>query len=385
MTYATQNAILYRGFQLYVEEPAWVADTTGTVTRRVTELGTPIGRSREIVRNLVSKSNITFNWICDTRDEIDVLMEFLYRRRGSYEPVWMPSWKHDLWLMADVGLSDTTITIKACGYSTQVFPSENRVHLILLDPICQYVIRRVIGAVDNGDGTETLTLESAIGRAFTKRETEICFLMLMRQVNDATDLSAPVQDVYTATVEFTEVPDEIGQGSGQPIGAILKYSGFCGAGPDLAAQGWTQSGDHYDFYWYVNTLGCFALYGGSSYSAPSTSINTKTGDASRTFTGFTPGATVLVQIEYAMQIVVANDVQFAMSSGSDNFTRNWHNQAGNYPNYLLGQYKTVADGSGNVTVDLHLSGTHDVTPATPSIGVLVEYGNYMRKFRMYEL
>jgi hypothetical protein len=62
--------------------------------------------------------------------------------------------------------------------------------------------------VDNGDGTETITLESAFGAALTPQSV-ISFLVLCRLSDDAVPLHWFHPNAVEARTRFVEIPRQV--------------------------------------------------------------------------------------------------------------------------------------------------------------------------------
>jgi hypothetical protein len=63
--------------------------------------------------------------------------------------------------------------------------------------------------VDNGDGTETLQFESAIGHTMLAARTMVSFLVFARMDSDDNDIEWLNNDLAEATLEFQELPREV--------------------------------------------------------------------------------------------------------------------------------------------------------------------------------
>ncbi len=81
---------------------------------------------------------------------------------GGREPFWVPTWRPDLVLNAQPGAS-TTITVLDTGdYKTTYFDTDGILDLQFELADGTEIYRRVTNAVDNGNGTQTLTLNSIL-------------------------------------------------------------------------------------------------------------------------------------------------------------------------------------------------------------------------------
>lgn len=102
-------------------------------------------------------------WASQTRAELATLLAFLEGLGGPLTAFWLPTERQDFTVTAASG-ADWTVT--ACDYTALVAPVWAALgasdHTIGVFPNGSYFVRRVTGAVDNGDGTETLTHGSTV-------------------------------------------------------------------------------------------------------------------------------------------------------------------------------------------------------------------------------
>ena len=99
--------------------------------------------------------------------QAQALQDFFDAQKGSHRGFWMPTWQADLERVASGG---NLLQVRAIGYTAGLFPLVSRRHLALMSTgadrapdASNLVHRTVTAAVDNGDGTETLTLDGGAG------------------------------------------------------------------------------------------------------------------------------------------------------------------------------------------------------------------------------
>ena len=141
------------------------------------------------------------------------LREFLHRRRGRQKALWLPSWQQDLVLDASELATSGTITVKACGYASNIWPlSPAKRHLMLRSRGGTTLLRHVDVAVDNGDGTETLTLTGPNGETQHGVAIDtswlVSFLRLVRLDRDEVEFSWQ-GGVATVRIPIREIPQEV--------------------------------------------------------------------------------------------------------------------------------------------------------------------------------
>jgi hypothetical protein len=200
---------VYRGYHLYTVEPNWTGEGDFDLDRLSSEVGISIGRRGARARGGPARLTIPFAWLLIGRTAFLDFHEFWLARRGRMAPVWMPSWAQDLPLAADVGPTDSDITIHAIDYTARHFPRESRRHLAFNQGGNAMVVRRVTAAVDNGDGTETLTLESSTGASWSAPHSLVSFCLLVRAVSDGVTLVWHNHELAAAAMDFVEVPLEV--------------------------------------------------------------------------------------------------------------------------------------------------------------------------------
>lgn len=132
-------------------------------------------------------------------------------RRGAYNELWVPTWRRDFQLVGDQDASDTELLVDATGYTATQFASESRRHLAIMTQgggTRTITCRRITDAVDNEDGTETITIESAVGIALD-RHAQLSFLVLSRLESDDLPIQYHHLGLAEVAVRFVEIPRQV--------------------------------------------------------------------------------------------------------------------------------------------------------------------------------
>jgi hypothetical protein len=141
---------------------------------------------------------------------VTLFRAFLIARFGQLRPFWIPTWDQDLVLALDVGPTDTGITIASEFYSRFFFPTKARRYIAFIPTDGSgNVYREILNAVDGGEGTELLTLDSPTGKSFSSTQTQISFLTLAKLASDDNEITWMTSDLAQANIEFQEVPREV--------------------------------------------------------------------------------------------------------------------------------------------------------------------------------
>lgn len=200
----------YLGFDVLEVAPNWEATLGRTYKRSLVTIDPKIGPITVIDKGGSAIVGQEFPWWLDGHANISAFRAFILRRFGQLTPFWVPTWDQDLELIADVGPADTGITIQSAFYSQSFFPSPARRYVAFI-PFdgSPNVYRKITGATDNFDGTESLTLDSPIGKAFPAATTMISFLTLARLGADRTEIKWDTADHAESLLLFEEVPREL--------------------------------------------------------------------------------------------------------------------------------------------------------------------------------
>jgi hypothetical protein len=176
------------------------------------------------------------------RQEQKELRDLLYWARGRARPVWVPTFFIDMRPTADIGASDTTITIEKVGVSQYVnmavdsthpehqYPGRRDLCIALRDG--GVLFTRINAAVDNLDGTETLTLAADLGVPVAVSSIKrVSFMTLMRLDQDRVEINHQTDNtgVATSVVSFITTPENRQiLALDQPAWEGAMLSGTCG-------------------------------------------------------------------------------------------------------------------------------------------------------------
>ena len=174
-----------------------------------------------------------FLWTNLTRPAIAQLKGFLANRLGRYSAFYCPTWVQDFVLSSPVLTTDATLTVESCGYSAYVFPADAVRRTLVLMAGSAFVPVTVNRAIDNGDGTETLTLNAAVGTAFASgMATQVSYLTPVRLDRDAITIEYKTAGIAETKLSLAEVPLGVTIGPAPGIGG----GGGAGAGNMVVLQ-----------------------------------------------------------------------------------------------------------------------------------------------------
>lgn len=172
------------------------------------DTGSPVGRSERVVLEDAPAPLRSWQFTFFTLAELKPFRDFLERIAGRLNRFWMPSWRDDLSLQADLSTSSNALKIVRVGYSDGMFVNTGaRRHLAFSDPGGAMSFTLATAAADDPtNGRENLTINPTFGRSWSKSTARISFLRLVRLERDLSE----IRFLNGATCELVtrEVPME---------------------------------------------------------------------------------------------------------------------------------------------------------------------------------
>lgn len=198
--------VTYRGFDLLDLEPNSRDDGQIVLSRSSAMLDSLVGPVEVNARDRQPVGSKPFNWFQDGRAAAAEYDTFLAARCGRAVPFWLPNWRGDVELAAPIGSTDVTILIKSCDYSRLMFTAAGRRHLaIMLNNGTSQLYREILAAVDNGNETETLTINSSLGVTAPVATTFISWLLFCRLETDRPERHWHHTNLAEATIPVREI------------------------------------------------------------------------------------------------------------------------------------------------------------------------------------
>jgi hypothetical protein len=163
-----------------------------------------VGSLRVMQGETYPKRDYPFSKLMD-REQFGGFLQWFYDRSGKYEPFWWLDYTPAFHLRDGVAFDSVLLTVKTNGYTTSAFGNQMR-RDIAIDTSGGWIYRHVEDAIDNGDGTTTLTLDTAPGVVITVEEDPlICFLRKVRLDTDTAEIIYETNEVMRSAVRFKDV------------------------------------------------------------------------------------------------------------------------------------------------------------------------------------
>lgn len=200
----------YLGYDVLEIEPSW-DEPVSRNTRNVYRLDPGMGKVSVSDRSGVPVMDRKgFRWVMDGgRADIQVFRDFISNRAGMRVPFWVPTWRKDMALTADLPVGNAGMIIQGIGFTKYMYGANCRHYLAFIMPDRTKSYRHITASADPGNGTESITLDSAFAFTLPAASVMISFLTLCRLADDKPRLLWHTPNLAESTLEFVELPQEV--------------------------------------------------------------------------------------------------------------------------------------------------------------------------------
>ena len=205
---ATPPATTYRGLPVF-DLCTMANDPASSMDRLVETMDDDLGIP--VVFDFAGLSLPTQNVrvALDGLDEIAELRGLIYWLDGMRRVLWVPTFLRDLRVVSDISAVATQLVIAFCGYSESVNLALNRRDIEIEAAGARYR-RRITACEDLGNGTERLTLDSALGTAVAAGAIDrVSYLQLMRSDSDIFELAWMTESAVECAMTFRGVRHDV--------------------------------------------------------------------------------------------------------------------------------------------------------------------------------
>lgn len=205
------NAALpeYRGWPLLEVRPDESQDTTAAYYRLIQTLDNAVGRVEWRDKAGVAMQVQTLRWLLAGASERQIWRDLCYQLRGRQGAIWLPTWMHDLEVLA---VQPDSFDIAHIDYFRFANAAEGRrdIRIELLDGSIFY--RRIVASTEVDDITERVGLDAALDPVFSPEQIRcVCFMSLVRLESDSSELHhiTDIEGAARAQLTFKGVRDDI--------------------------------------------------------------------------------------------------------------------------------------------------------------------------------
>lgn len=179
----------YLGYRVHPQNPRFVPDTGREFSRKLSifdhKTGSPWVKDQSDRLTLMGK----WRWILRDRPEVAEFRSWLAARKGRTVPFWAESEGTDMEITATIASADISIQIRNIGYQRYLNGRADRRHIALRTKSGAVYYRKILGATEIDDATETLTLDAALGATITPADIASArFMHLSRLESDSIEI-----------------------------------------------------------------------------------------------------------------------------------------------------------------------------------------------------
>jgi hypothetical protein len=206
----TQALTQFKGFDVLEVAPNWESELERVYNRSTITMDPGTGPITVDDKGGTPVVQHDLPWWISPHAAVTALRAFLLARRGQFSPFWTPTFDQDLVLAETASAGTAVLNIKSVDYTRFFFPDQARRYLALISrggAPNQYV--SVTNAVDNGDGTESLTLSAVLLADVPADSVMISFLAFSRLSSDDNSILWNSTDFAQAAVGIQELPREL--------------------------------------------------------------------------------------------------------------------------------------------------------------------------------
>lgn len=198
----------YLSVDVLLRRPNFSDDPSDTIDHAQSVLDGGMGKVTAYDKGPYASGAHSFNWFIQNKADADDLRTFFNTRRGMAVPFWIPTWRQDLPLASSIASSVTSMSILLSDYTLFMFPDVARRTICIFMSDGSTIFRQITGTIDNGDGTETLTLDSAPG-VNVPQDTMVSYLLFCRLDTDELEIGWLSSTVGSADLPYVELPLEV--------------------------------------------------------------------------------------------------------------------------------------------------------------------------------
>lgn len=143
-----------------------------------------LGPFLQLTQELHARRTTPFNWVIEDEAFHWQMRALFYHLRGKWKSVWLPTWRQDFAVNANIGSGATQIDVENEGFFKYVGGNNAWAGLRLLQTDGTISYHRITGTAEVDDITERLTIAPGAPNAITVAEVERVDLMMQVRLTD---------------------------------------------------------------------------------------------------------------------------------------------------------------------------------------------------------
>lgn len=196
----------YNGYPVFFDEHNFAEDPSVEIYSPNRLIDFEIGSFLIDPRYNFDKVRTSYTYLLRDRAAISQFLGFFKYVNGKQKAFWVPTYARDIQITNSGLSSATSIDIKNIGYASFIRSDTRKRDIMLVKPDNSYILRRIVSAVDNGNGTETLNLDQPIGMTWNSTTFKAGhFLRLVRLDQDSLEVSYMTNTFGSASLVLVDI------------------------------------------------------------------------------------------------------------------------------------------------------------------------------------
>jgi hypothetical protein len=184
------NLTLYLGSPVIQDPNLSEGDLSEQFSAKLFELDSGSGVMAQVRRRDVPEVATTKTWMFEDVASSFKLRRLLYALRGRQRSFWLPTFRHDFLLAAQIGASVTQIEVLPVEYGRFVSEQPPFNHIAVYLNNGTSFFRQVTGHATAGNGNELISINTALGQVVNPQDVRfICLLVRSRLASDRVEMA----------------------------------------------------------------------------------------------------------------------------------------------------------------------------------------------------
>ncbi|MCH9691038.1 MAG: hypothetical protein K0U59_03060 [Gammaproteobacteria bacterium] len=198
----------YRDFPVLMTPSNWRENIDTEYSRKLIELDYLTGRRAFDDFSGVGRMRRAHHFLLVGRATIAGFKTWLATRAGKLKPFWLPSFQADLALTRPIGAFDSAISVDNRAFAANGGARIGRRDILIATTTGQNYFRRITGATELTNTTESLGLDKVLGEAVLPSQIRhITFMQLVRLDSDAVEIAHHTDQLAEVSLTLRSLKD----------------------------------------------------------------------------------------------------------------------------------------------------------------------------------
>lgn len=195
----------FRSYDVLIAQPNFVDNGSVEFVRMVEEHDDSVSLPRRNDTAGIAFPTRKFSWLLEGRADKNRFYRFLYRIRGRQKIMWVPTWRNDFEMIADIGVGSAQMQIKEIGLVRLGLDARNRFICFMMDD-GTFKYRYIKNWQYVSAGVEKLIFDKPFYNGLQKSNVlMVCFMSLSRLDHDLIEIKHVTDKLATAVTVFKTV------------------------------------------------------------------------------------------------------------------------------------------------------------------------------------